>query len=77
MPKVKVKVTKDGIIFGECFINHDAIIGERGPVVLKNYKDWLEQALRPCPHKMGTGPEGKDICAYCMERWPENDKWEE
>lgn len=68
-----VKVTKEGIQFGKCFISHEAILDGRGPIVKDNYAEWLGEALKPCPHKIGTGPEGHDICVHCMKFWEDRD----
>jgi hypothetical protein len=71
MPKQSLRVTAEGIQFGKCWISHDRILKGAGPLVLENYNEWLKQALVPCQHKIGTGPEGEDICAHCMAPWDE------
>jgi len=36
-----VRVSADGVYFGDCFISHDAILQGRGPIVRMNYMSWL------------------------------------
>lgn len=67
--KNKIDVTKEGVQFGDCFIYHEAILAGSDPVVKANYSKWLAAALTPCKHKIGTGPEGEDICVHCFEYW--------